>query len=112
MPEEKVIEASKIADIYDEIKNFKNGYKTIVGEKGTTLSGGQKQRLAIARALIRHPDLYLFDDSFSALDFKTEAALRAALREGYADTTTITIAQRISAVMQCDLILVMEDGVP
>jgi ATP-binding cassette subfamily B protein len=68
--------------------------------------------MLLARALAGTPDILILDDASSALDFKTEAALRAALREGYADTTTITIAQRISAVMQCDLILVMEDGVP
>ena len=68
--------------------------------------------MLLARALAGTPEILILDDASSALDFKTEAALRAALREGYANTTTITIAQRISAVMQCDQILVMEDGVP
>lgn len=88
----------------------KGGVDAPVVSRGQNFSGGQQQRILLARALAGSPEILILDDSSSALDFKTEAALRAALREGYRNTTTITIAQRISAIMHCDLILVMEDG--
>ena len=101
-----------IADAQASFIRDKGGLDAEVVSRGQNFSGGQQQRMLLARALAGTPEILILDDASSALDFKTEAALRAALREGYADTTTITIAQRISAVMQCDLILVMEDGVP
>ena len=77
---------------------------------GTNFSGGQRQRLAIARALIRRPGIYLFDDSFSALDLATDARLRAALRPITTDATTVIVAQRVTTIIDADLILVLEDG--
>jgi len=88
----------------------KGGVESEVNAHGSNFSGGQQQRLLLARALAGSPDILLLDDATSALDFKTEAAFRKALREKGADATTIIIAQRISAVMHCDRILVMEDG--
>ncbi len=90
----------------------KGGLESEVVSRGQNFSGGQQQRLLLARALAGKPDILLLDDATSALDFKTEASLRAALRDGYRDATIMIVAQRISAIMHCDLILVMEDGVP
>jgi len=90
----------------------KGGVGAQVVSRGQNFSGGQQQRMLIARALAGHPPILILDDAASALDFKTEAALRAALKQGYQDTTVITIAQRISAIMHCDQILVLEDGAP
>src|SRR5262249_49819683 len=81
-----------------------------VSQGGINLSGGQKQRLAIARAVVRKPDVYVFDDSFSALDFATDAKLRAALRSETGDATVFVVAQRISTVMNADRIVVLDDG--
>ena len=81
-----------------------------ISQGGTNLSGGQKQRLAIARAIVRRPDVYVFDDSFSALDFATDARLRAALKAETADATVFIVAQRISTVMNADRIVVLDDG--
>ena len=81
-----------------------------VAQGGTTVSGGQKQRLSIARALIRKPQIYIFDDSFSALDFKTDAALRNALKEKVGSSTFIIVAQRINTIMDADQIIVLDDG--
>lgn len=78
--------------------------------KGANLSGGQKQRVLIARALAAHPDFLILDDSSSALDYKTDAALRQEMKEHFADTTTVIIAQRISSILHADHILVIEDG--
>ncbi len=82
----------------------------MIAQGGTNLSGGQKQRLAIARALVRKPEIYIFDDTFSALDFKTDAQLRAALRRETADATVIIVAQRVNTVMDADRIIVLDDG--
>ena len=90
----------------------KGGLESEVVSRGQNFSGGQQQRMLLARALAGKPDILLLDDATSALDFKTEASLRAALRDGYRDSTILIVAQRISAIMYCDLILVMEDGVP
>lgn len=90
----------------------KGGVGAEVVSRGQNFSGGQQQRLLLARALAGSPDILILDDAASALDFKTEAALRAALRQGYGDTTVITIAQRISAIMHSDVILVLEEGKP
>ena len=81
-----------------------------MSQKGTNISGGQKQRILIARAIAKRPDILILDDSSSALDYKTEADLRHALREQLRGMTTITVAQRVSAVKTCDLILVIDEG--
>jgi len=86
------------------------GFETEISQGGTNVSGGQKQRLSIARAIVRKPEIYVFDDSFSALDFKTDAALRAALRKEIDNATVIIVAQRISSVMDADRILVLDQG--
>lgn len=88
------------------------GYQKDIAVKGVNLSGGQKQRVLIARALAGHPEFLILDDSSSALDYKTDAAFRSALNQDFSDTTTIIIAQRISSIMHCDQILVLEDGIP
>lgn len=107
---EEVVQAATIAQADDFIQNFQDGYDTIIGEKGSSLSGGQKQRLSIARAILKKPEILIFDDSTSALDTGTDARLRAALREHLADTTVIMIAQRVASVMTADRILVLENG--
>lgn len=102
--------AAKIAQADDFIRSMEDGYDTYVEQGGSNLSGGQKQRLAIARALIRKPDLYIFDDSFSALDFKTDSKLRAALDKETAAATVLLIGQRVSSLMDADRIIVLEKG--
>ena len=86
------------------------GLDAPIVQGGTNVSGGQRQRLAIARALVRRPEIYLFDDSFSALDLTTDARLRAALRPETRDSTVVVVAQRVSTIRDADLILVLEDG--
>lgn len=107
---EDVIEVCKISQAHDFISDFNNGYDSIVGEKGSSLSGGQKQRIAIARALIKKPEILIFDDSTSALDLETEARLYRALRENLGDTTVILIAQRVASAKNADKILVLDQG--
>ncbi len=109
--DEEVREAARIAQADEFINGFVDGYDTAVDQKGASLSGGQKQRVSIARALVRKPEIIIFDDSTSALDIGTESRLRAALRTSLADTTVIMIAQRIASVMQADRIAVLENGV-
>ena len=92
------------------IEALEDGYLHLLSPNGTNLSGGQRQRLLISRALAAHPEILILDDSSSALDYKTDANLRRALREELSDTTVITVAQRVSSVMSCDLILVLDDG--
>ena len=108
--DEQVINAAKVAQADDFIRSFKDGSDTIIGEKGSSLSGGQKQRISIARAVIRSPEILLFDDSTSALDLGTEARLQQALRESMRGTTVIMVAQRVASVMQADRIIVLEGG--
>ena len=110
MTKERVIEACKDANVYEEIVNFKNGYKTIVGEKGTTLSGGQKQRLAIARILTSNSPVLIFDDSLSALDTKTDALIRDALKKRNFNQTMIIITHRITTAKEADKIIVLNNG--
>lgn len=107
---EQIVRAARIAQAHDFIEALPEGYGHMLSSKGTNLSGGQRQRLLIARALAADPYILILDDSSSALDYKTDAALRAALREEQKNTTVITVAQRVSSVMQSDLILVLENG--
>ena len=107
---EEGVAAAKIAQADGYISEFNEGYDTEISEKGTSLSGGQKQRIAIARALVKKPQILIFDDSTSALDFKTEAQLRNELNQNMGDATVITIAQRIASVLSADRIVVLENG--
>lgn len=107
---EQVEWAAKIAQAHDFITGFEKGYEHMLSPKGTNISGGQKQRILIARAIAARPEILILDDSSSALDYKTDAALRKALAENMQDTTVITVAQRVSSLKNCDLILVLEDG--
>ncbi|EGQ25742.1 MULTISPECIES: ABC transporter ATP-binding protein [Sporosarcina] len=102
--------AAEIAQATSFIEQLKDGYESVISQGGSNLSGGQKQRLAIARALVRKPDIYVFDDSFSALDYKTDANLRAALKEETKDATVVIVAQRVSSVMDADRIIVLDHG--
>ena len=102
--------AAKIAQADSFIKSFNEGYDTFVAEKGSSLSGGQKQRISIARALIKKPEILIFDDSTSALDLQTEANLYKAINESLKDMTIITIAQRVASVRNADKIVVLNDG--
>ncbi|MFD2761291.1 ABC transporter ATP-binding protein [Lentibacillus juripiscarius] len=102
--------AAKVAQADDFISDMENGYDTNLDQGGTNLSGGQKQRLAIARALVRRPDLYVFDDSFSALDYKTDAKLRQALEDEVTDASILIVAQRVSSVINADRIIVLDNG--
>ena len=107
---EAIQSATRAACIHENIVQFPDGYETIVGERGVTLSGGQKQRLSIARALVKKPELYIFDDSFSALDFKTDAALRKALAAETKDAAVLIIAQRVSSIRHANQIIVLHEG--
>ena len=102
--------AAKIAQADDFIEKLPEGYDTFIEQGGANLSGGQKQRLSIARALVRKPEMYLFDDSFSALDYKTDKNLRNALREEINEAIMIIVAQRVSTIMDADQIIVLEKG--
>lgn len=107
---EDIRRVTEIASIYDGIQEFKEGFDTIVGERGVTLSGGQKQRIAIARTLMMDCRVYLFDDSLSAVDVQTDAHIRDSLRDSYHDATKIIVAHRINTLKDADQILVMDDG--
>ncbi len=102
--------AARAAAIHDVIVSFPEGYSTLVGEKGITLSGGQKQRIAIARTLLKNPNILILDESTSSVDTETEVAIREALEELMHNRTTFVIAHRIQSVMNADLILVLENG--
>lgn len=108
--DEEVRHAAEIAQAKEFISNMPEGYDSVIAQGGTNVSGGQKQRLSIARALVRKPEIYIFDDSFSALDFKTDARLRAALKKETGDSTVIIVAQRVSTVMDADRIIVLDEG--
>ncbi len=108
--DEEILEACKIAQAEEFISKTEKGYETEVSQGGTNLSGGQKQRLSIARAIVKNPEIYIFDDSFSALDYKTDKILRTELKEVTKEATTIVIGQRITSVMDADRILVLNDG--
>ena len=102
--------ALEIAQGADFVRSMPDGLDSLITQGGTNVSGGQRQRLAIARALVRRPGIYLFDDSFSALDLATDARLRAALGPVTSDATVIIVAQRVSTIIGADQILVLEDG--
>lgn len=108
--EDELWEALRVAQAEDFVRAMPEGLHSPVAQGGTNVSGGQRQRLAIARALVRRPDIYLFDDSFSALDLSTDARLRAALRPVTRDATVIVVAQRVSTIVDADRIVVLEDG--
>lgn len=110
LPFSEVEEATKLAQVYQDIQAMAQGFETVIGEKGVSLSGGQKQRLAMSRAMILNPDILILDDSLSAVDAKTEFAIIKNLKETRKDKTTIITAHRLSAVVHADLILVMQDG--
>lgn len=105
---EEVIAAAKLAALHTDIIGLKEGYETLVGERGITLSGGQKQRTAIARALLRKPQLLIFDDALSAVDTATEDVILGSLREIMHEQTTILIAHRLSTVKNCAMIIVLD----
>ncbi|HOV26279.1 MAG TPA: ABC transporter ATP-binding protein [Pseudobacteroides sp.] len=108
--DDEVRRAAEIAQAAEFINGMDGGYNYEIAQGGTNVSGGQKQRLSIARALVRKPEIYVFDDSFSALDFKTDAKLRAALKNEIAESTVIIVAQRVGTVMDADRIIVMNEG--
>lgn len=108
--DEQMKEAARTAQAQEFIEGKPEGYESAVAQGGSNVSGGQRQRLAIARAIAKEPKIYLFDDSFSALDYKTDAALRKALAQKASGATVIIVAQRISTIMNADQILVLEDG--
>ena len=105
-----MIDALKTAQALDFVEEMPDGLDTHVAQGGTSVSGGQKQRLSIARALIRNPQVYIFDDSFSALDFKTDKNLRAALKEKVGGSTFIIVAQRINTILDADQIVLLDEG--
>lgn len=108
--DEEVEQAARIAQAEEFISEMEKGYEATISQGGNNVSGGQKQRLSIARALVRRPEIYIFDDSFSALDFKTDAKLRAALKDETGESTVIIVAQRVSTVKDADRIIVMDES--
>lgn len=107
---EEMEDAAETAQALDFIKSKKESFEELITEGGTNVSGGQKQRISIARALIKDPHIYIFDDTFSALDFKTDAALRKALKQKIKDASMIIVAQRINTIMDADQIIVLDEG--
>ena len=108
--EDRIEEAVKIAQSYDFVMKKEGGFDSPISQGGTNVSGGQRQRLAIARAIVRKPEIYVFDDSFSALDFKTDKSLRQALSAETGEATVVIVAQRISTIIDADRIIVVENG--
>lgn len=108
--EDEMKEAAEIAQATEFIDTKKKKYHSPISQGGSNVSGGQKQRLSIARAIAKHPDVYIFDDSFSALDYKTDVTLRAALKEKTEDSTVMIVAQRISTILHAEQIIVLDDG--
>src|SRR5207302_6540873 len=107
---EEVRHAAEVAQAIDFISDMQDGFDAVIAQGGTNVSGGQKQRLSIARALVRKPEIYVFDDSFSALDFKTDARLRAALRQETRESTVLIVSQRVITIMDADQIIVLDEG--
>ena len=110
LTEEQIKEAIKVAQGKEFVEKMDDKYNSHIASGGTNVSGGQKQRLSIARAIARDPEIYIFDDSFSALDYKTDSVLRKALKEHTADSTSLIVAQRIGTIINSDKIIVLEDG--
>ncbi len=108
--DEEIQHAAEVAQAIDFISQMPDEFDSIIAQGGTNVSGGQKQRLSIARALVRRPEIYIFDDSFSALDFRTDARLRAALRQETQDATVLIVAQRVNTIMDADQIIVLDEG--
>src|SRR5205823_6892029 len=108
--EQEAAHAAQTAQATEFISGMAEGVGSWIAQGGTNVSGGQKQRLSIARALVRQPEIYIFDDSFSALDFKTDARLRAALKRETAAATVLLVAQRVATVMDADRIIVLDEG--
>jgi ATP-binding cassette subfamily B protein len=108
--EQKVKEAIEVAQAKDFVEKMEDQYQTHMAQGGTNVSGGQKQRLSIARAIARNPEIYIFDDSFSALDYKTDSILRKELKKYTVNATTLIVAQRIGTIMNADKIIVLDDG--
>jgi len=106
----KIIDAAKRSQIHDEIEKFKNGYQTVLGERGVTLSGGQVQRVSIARSFLKNSSIYLFDDCFSSLDSDTEEKLISNLNRSFKDETIIIVSHRLSCLKYSDRIIVLQDG--
>lgn len=110
IPHEEIKRVTEIAQAAEFINRMPEGYNSLIAQGGTNLSGGEKQRLSIARALAKHPDIFIFDDSFSAIDFKTEARLREELKDELKDKTVLIIAQRVTTVMSAEQIVVLDKG--
>jgi ABC-type multidrug transport system, ATPase and permease components len=108
--DEELWRALETAQAADFVRELEGGLNAPVSQGGTNVSGGQRQRLAIARTLVQRPEIYLFDDSFSALDYSTDAALRAALARETADATVVIVAQRVSTIRDADRIVVLDEG--
>lgn len=108
--EQEMIEAAEIAQAAEFIDQKPDGYKSPIAQGGSNVSGGQKQRLSIARAIAKHPEIFIFDDSFSALDFKTDVTLRKALKKRTKNSTVLIVAQRISTILNAEQIIVLDDG--
>ncbi|WP_338449235.1 ABC transporter ATP-binding protein [Niallia oryzisoli] len=108
--DEELLHAVKTAQAFEFVSKMEKGLDSVLSQGGTNLSGGQKQRLSIARALVRKPEIYLFDDSFSALDYKTDSKLRAALKQETEQAALLIVAQRVSTVMYADQIIVLDEG--
>jgi len=108
--DEDIQHAAQVAQATEFISEMSEGFNAVIAQGGTNVSGGQKQRLSIARALVRKPEIYVFDDSFSALDFKTDAKLRAALKKETLDATVLIVSQRVSTIMDADQIIVLDEG--
>jgi ATP-binding cassette subfamily B protein len=107
---DQITAAAKIAHIYEDILDFPKGFDTPVGERGITLSGGQKQRIALARALIKDPEILILDDALSAVDTSTEEAILKGLKDYMKDKTSIVISHRISTIKDADEIIFLEEG--
>ena len=108
--DKKIVEASKVAQADEFISKMDDGYESHIAQGGTNVSGGQKQRIAISRAIAKNPEIYIFDDSFSALDYKTDAVLRSELKKYTKDATSLIVAQRIGTIMNADKIIVLDNG--
>lgn len=108
--EEQIEKAIEVAQAKDFVEQMEQKYDTQMAEGGTNVSGGQKQRLSIARAIARDPEIYIFDDSFSALDYKTDSILRKELKKYTKNATSLIVAQRIGTILNCDNIFVLDEG--